>query len=74
MTSEFTEIRKIIHFDCDCFYASVEIRDKPKLKGQPVAVGGEATQRGVIATCNYEARAFGIRSAMPTAQARKRCP
>lgn len=67
-------MRKIIHCDCDCFYASVELRDDPSLKGRPVAVGGLAERRGVVATCNYEARAFGIHSAMPTASALRRCP
>lgn len=66
--------RKIIHCDCDCFYAAVETRDDPALRGRPVAVGGRADQRGVVATCNYEARHFGIHSAMATAQAIKRCP
>lgn len=66
--------RKIIHCDCDCFYAAVETRDDPRLRGRPVAVGGRADQRGVVATCNYEARHFGVRSAMPTAQALQRCP
>jgi DNA polymerase-4 len=66
--------RKIIHCDCDCFYASVEMRDDPSLRGRPLAVGGRPDQRGVIATCNYEARAFGIHSAMATAQAMKLCP
>ena len=66
--------RKIIHCDCDCFYASVEMRDDPRLAGKPLAVGGRADQRGVVATCNYEARRFGIHSAMSTAQALKRCP
>jgi DNA polymerase-4 len=66
--------RKIIHCDCDCFYASVEMRDDPSLVGRPLAVGGRADQRGVIATCNYEARRFGIHSAMATAQAMKLCP
>jgi DNA polymerase-4 len=66
--------RKIIHCDCDCFYASVEMRDDPSLLGLPLAVGGRADQRGVVATCNYEARRFGIHSAMATAQALKRCP
>ncbi|MFC5475780.1 DNA polymerase IV [Paraherbaspirillum soli] len=69
-----TPLRKIIHCDCDCFYAAVEMRDDPSLRTLPVAVGGKATQRGVIATCNYEARRFGVRSAMATAQALKRCP
>ena len=66
--------RKIIHCDCDCFYAAVEMRDNPALRGLPVAVGGRADQRGVVATCNYEARVFGVHSAMATAQAVKRCP
>jgi DNA polymerase IV len=66
--------RKIIHCDCDCFYASVEMRDDPSLRGRPLAVGGRPDQRGVVATCNYEARAFGVHSAMPTAQAIKLCP
>jgi DNA polymerase IV len=66
--------RKIIHCDCDCFYASVEMRDDPSLRGKPLAVGGRADQRGVIATCSYEARVFGIHSAMATATALKLCP
>jgi DNA polymerase-4 len=69
-----TPVRKIIHCDCDCFYASVEMRDEPSLRGRPLAVGGRPDQRGVIATCNYEARRFGIHSAMATAQAMKLCP
>ena len=67
-------VRKIIHCDCDCFYAAVEVRDNPALLGLPVAVGGRAEQRGVIAACNYPARRFGVHSAMPTAQALQRCP
>jgi DNA polymerase-4 len=66
--------RKIIHCDCDCFYASVEMRDDPSLRGRPLAVGGRPDQRGVVATCNYEARRYGIHSAMATAQAMKLCP
>ena len=66
--------RKIIHIDMDCFYASVEIRENPTLQGKPVAVGGSSQQRGVLTTCNYEARKFGLHSAMPTAQAIKKCP
>jgi len=58
----------------DCFYASVEIRENPTLQGKPVAVGGSSRQRGVLTTCNYEARKFGLHSAMPTAQAIKKCP
>lgn len=66
--------RKIIHCDCDCFYAAVETRDDPSLVGRPLAVGGRAETRGVIATCNYEARAFGVHSAMSTVRALKLCP
>ena len=67
-------MRKILHSDADCFYAAVEMRDNPALRGIPIAVGGSVDRRGVIATCNYEARAYGIRSAMSTAMALKRCP
>jgi DNA polymerase-4 len=66
-------MRKIIHLDMDCFYAAVEMRERPELAGQPVAVGG-GSRRGVVTTCNYEARKFGIHSAMPGFQARERCP
>lgn len=67
-------MRKIIHIDMDCFFAAVEMRDHPAYRGRPLAVGGSEKQRGVISTCNYEARQFGVRSAMPTAQALKLCP
>ncbi|QQE87673.1 DNA polymerase IV [Azotobacter chroococcum] len=66
--------RKIIHVDCDCFYAAIEMRDDPRLATRPLAVGGAPDRRGVIATCNYEARAYGVRSAMPARQALKLCP
>ncbi|GHD67394.1 DNA polymerase IV [Jeongeupia chitinilytica] len=66
--------RKIIHIDCDCFYAAVEMRDRPALRDVPLAVGGAAERRGVIATCNYPARRFGVRSAMSTRTALQRCP
>ena len=64
--------QKIIHVDMDCFYAAVEIRDHPFLAGKPVGVGG--VEHGVLATCNYEARRYGLKSAMPTFKARKLCP
>lgn len=66
--------RKIIHCDCDCFYASVEMRDDPSLRGRPLAVGGRPEHRGVVATCNYEARRFGVHSAMSSALALRKCP
>uniref|UniRef100_UPI0038B69CC9 DNA polymerase IV n=1 Tax=Vibrio nitrifigilis TaxID=2789781 RepID=UPI0038B69CC9 len=66
--------RKIIHIDMDCFYAAVEMRDNPQYRGRPLAVGGNQKQRGVLSTCNYEARQYGLHSAMPTAQAFKLCP
>ena len=58
----------------DCFYAAIEVRDNPKLKDKPVGVGGARDRRGVLTTCNYEAREFGVRSAMPTFMALQRCP
>ena len=66
--------RKIIHIDCDCFYAAVEMRDDPSLRRRPIAVGGDPGRRGVISTCNYEARTYGVRSAMPSAYAMRLCP
>lgn len=66
-------MRKIIHLDMDCFYAAVEIRDHPALRGQPVAVAWNGP-RGVVLTANYEARAYGVRSAMATRLALRRCP
>ena len=66
--------RKIIHVDMDCFYAAVEMRDNPELKDIPLAVGGAADRRGVISTCNYIAREYGVRSAMATGYALRLCP
>lgn len=66
--------RSIIHIDMDAFYASVEQRDFPEYRNQPIVVGGDPTQRGVVATCSYEARKFGIHSAMPSATAIRKCP
>lgn len=67
-------MRKIIHIDMDCFYAAIEIRDQPELKDKAVAVGGAADRRGVLTTCNYEARRFGVHSAMPAFLALRKCP
>ncbi|EKT59414.1 DNA polymerase IV [Providencia sneebia] len=67
-------MRKIIHVDMDCFYAAIEMRDNPSLRNIPIAVGGSADHRGVISTANYEARRYGVHSAMSTAIALRLCP
>ncbi|QSX29131.1 MULTISPECIES: DNA polymerase IV [Shewanella] len=67
-------MKKIIHIDMDCFFAAVEMRDFPEYRDKPLAVGGASERRGVISTCNYEARRFGVRSAMATAYAMRLCP
>lgn len=66
--------RKVLHIDCDCFFAAVEMRDNPQLRDIPIAIGGSADRRGVISTCNYPAREYGVRSAMATAVALQKCP
>ena len=67
-------VRRILHCDMDCFYAAVHMRDDPSLVGKPVIIGGSPRGRGVVAAANYEVRRFGVRSAMPAAQAVRRCP
>jgi DNA polymerase-4 len=67
-------MRKVLHIDCDCFFAAVEMRENPQLCHVPIAIGGHSDRRGVISTCNYPARKWGIHSAMATAQALKKCP
>ncbi|OSM94710.1 MULTISPECIES: DNA polymerase IV [Lonsdalea] len=67
-------MRKIIHVDMDCFYAAIEMRDNPRLRDIPLAIGGSALRRGVISTANYPARRFGVHSAMATATALRLCP
>ncbi len=69
-----SKMRKIIHIDMDAFFAAVEMRDNPELRNVPMAVGGSSDRRGVISTSNYEARKYGVRSAMATAHAFKLCP
>jgi len=67
-------VRKIIHIDMDAFYAAIEQRNNPRLKGKPVIVGGGPGRRGIVATCSYEARAYGIHSAMSSSEAQRRAP
>ena len=66
--------RQIVHFDMDMFFAAVEVRDNPALAGKPLIIGAIPGERGVVSTCSYEARKFGVRSAMPISEAYRRCP
>src|SRR6478609_1647229 len=72
--AEISSVTVIAHLDLDAFFAAVELHRRPELRGKPVVVGGDPDGRGVVATASYEARRYGIRSAMSSAEARRRCP
>ncbi len=74
VTTNMQHYRSILHVDLDAFYAAIEQRDRPELRGLPVVVGGDPHKRGVVSTCSYEARKFGLHSAMPSRTAYKLCP
>lgn len=73
-STKWRRMRKIIHIDMDCFYAAVEVKHRPELRGKPVAIGGPPNTRSVLCTASYEARKFGVRAAMPSSQAVRLCP
>lgn len=73
-SAKLLQVRKIIHVDMDCFYAAVEVKYRPELRGKPLGIGGPPNTRSVLCTASYEARKFGVRSAMPSSQAVRLCP